>query len=233
MTFCTNCGAAFATPNQRFCGVCGVAVTTQTDAEAGAPTASAPSESVNMSQPAPSAAYLAGVPAAQPVRPATSGLLGRGSVDPGTLTLLSIVTLSIYWFIWVYGPMQDYRRFSGRQSPNIVQLFWATVICAGVVMVMALVFPLLALIAAIALVAIDAVLFNEILKDRDLAIAQAGSPPAEGSRALLVTLIVVANVLSLTVCGLIIAIPIMIYVFLIFFRGHNTFVQAVGEETLR
>lgn len=233
MTYCTNCGAAFSTPNQRFCGVCGVAVIAETDTNSGAPTASAPNENVSVSQPVPSAAYPVGMPVAQPARPPSSGLLGRGTVDPGTLTLLSIVTLSIYWFVWVYSPMQDYRRFSGRQSPNIVQLFWATVICAGVVAVMALVFPLLALIAAIALVAIDAVLFNEILKDRDLAIAQAGAPPAEGSRALLVTLIVVANVLSLTVCGLIIAIPIMIYVFLIFFRGHNTFVQAVGEESLR
>ena len=162
----------------------------------------------------------------------TGSLLELGRVDVGMMTLLSTITVGIYFMVWLYKAMQMYRTLSGRAGANLEQYFWGTVIAAGVAIALSLLTGFLGLIAVIAVIVIEALLINEVIKDRDAAapVAARAMLPSAG---LLVTLLTLSYVVSLTVCGLIVGIPLAIWFYYQFFTGHNGLIDALAQESPR
>lgn len=163
-----------------------------------------------------------------PIR-ATPVPRGQGPVEVGSATVLSTITLGIYWLFWIYPAFQDYARKADRSASNSTTLFWTYVGTLAATFIFALFFFPLALIAIVAAVVVSGMLVNDIVRNREIAIERAGGDPTEQARGLQVTLYVLANVFAATVCGIVIAIPLTIWFYLIFFRGHNEYVRETSR----
>ena len=101
-------------------------------------------------------------------------------------------------------------------------------IAVGAAIVLTLLTGFLGLLAITAAIVLEALLINEVIKDRDAAApltARAMLPSA----GLLVTLAVLSNVVSLTVCGLLVGIPLAIWFYYQFFTGHNRLIEARAQ----
>lgn len=217
--FCSNCGVSLAGNSSRYCPNCGAEQPTpeNTSTPVGQ---SIPGTAVAQSQLAPGSSASGG---------ATHGggsFLAVGRVDVGMMTFLSTITLGVYFLVWLYKAMRVYRILSGRAGANLERYFWGTVIALGAAILLSLTTGVLGVLALIAGIVIEALLINEVIKDRDAA-AAVNIRPLLPSAGLLVTLLVVANVASVTVCGLIIGIPVAIWFFYQFFTGHNLLIQSV------
>lgn len=204
--FCPSCGKELQGRSPQFCMSCG---------------SQQPSQPEEVPEP----------PGRWPVRvdPPTGSLLDLGRVDVGMMTFLSTITFGIYFMVWLYKAMRMYRTLSGRAGANLEQYFWGTVIAAGAAIVLSLLTGFIGLIAVIAAIVLEALLINEVIKDRDAAtpVSVRAMLPSAG---LLVTLLVLSNVVSLTVCGLIIAIPLAIWFYYQFFTGHNRLIEANAQN---
>ncbi len=122
-----------------------------------------------------------------------------------------------------------YRTLSGRAGANLEQYFWGTVIAVGAAIVLSLLTGVLGLLAVIAAIVIEALIINEVIKDRDAA-APVAARAMLRSAGLLVTLLVLSNVVSLSVCGLILGIPLAVWFCYQFFAGHNVLIDARVRE---
>lgn len=165
--------------------------------------------------------------------PNSVGFMPFGRVEVGTVTFLSTITLGIYFLIWLYKGMTIYRTMSRRSGANLEQLFWGTIIALGATFVLSLATIVLGLLAAIAAVVISAILINEVLKDRDEIGRRYGVLEQLPSAGTLIAVWVISEVLSLTLCGLIVGIPLAVWFYYQFFLGHNIIIdasQAAGER---
>lgn len=211
--FCTSCGKRLEGESPRFCFACGV--------------------EQPVSQAQPEVTVVSVVPSSpqsdSPASPSTGSFLSVGRVEVGMMTFLSAITFGIFFMVWLYKAMREYRTFSGRQGANLEQYFWGTVIAVGATVVLSLLTVVLGVLAVIAAIVMEALLINEVLKDRDAAapISIRSSLPSAG---LLITLLVLSNVVSLTVCGLVIGIPLAIWFYYQFFIGHNMLIASRSED---
>ena len=214
--FCTACGAQ-AIGDQRFCGSCGRPLA-QGQQSQQQPTQQPQQQFPPVPMSAPAAAA-----APSPV----GTFMSPGRVDVGLVTFLSVITFGIYWMVWVYGAMKEYRAHSGRVGRNLEQLFWGMVIALGVAVVLGIFTVVLWFVAVVAYIVIAAFFVYELMLDRDAIAARLGivGLPTVG---MLLTLSILANVFSATFCGVIIGIPLGIWFYIEFFRGHNRIVEAGG-----
>jgi hypothetical protein len=173
-------------------------------------------------------APLSSVSSSGPIR-ITPVPRGQGPVEVGSATVLSAITFGIYWLFWIYPAFQDYARKADRSASNSTTLFWTYVGTLGATFIFALFFFPLALIAMVAAVVVSGMLVNDMARNRENAIERAGGDPCQQARGLQITLYVLANVFAATVCGIVIAIPLTIWFYLIFFRGHNEYVRETSR----
>jgi len=218
--FCSVCGASLTGDSPRFCSNCGAEQRAQQESSSGAATEPSPGIVAAQSPSAPDASWPVGA------TPNTGSFLEVGRVEVGMMTFLSTITLGIYFLVWLYKSMRVYRTLSGRAGANLEQYFWGTVIAFGSAIILSLITGVLGVLALIAGIVIEALLINEVIKDRDAA-APANIQPLLPSAGLLVTLLVVGNVVSLTICGLIIGIPIAVWFYYQFFTGHNLLIEGL------
>ena len=141
--------------------------------------------------------------------------------------LLATVTFGIYWFVWVYRAMRFYREQAGRPPGSLDLYFWGSVISFAVVVFLAVATGGVGLILVIVPVVFTALLIAEISKDRAAIAARYAVTGLTGTAAL-VTLIVAANLLSVTICGALIGIPLAIWFYYLFYRDHNLLVTSMG-----
>ena len=222
--FCPTCGKELQGSSPQFCMSCGAEQPAQPDASAGSGSLAGGFVVTPNGVPDPSDRL--------PVRAdtPTGSMLELGRVDVGMVTFLSTITLGIYFMVWLYKAMRMYRTLSGRAGANLEQYFWGTVIAVGAAIVLSLLTGFLGLLAITAAIVLEALLINEVIKDRDAAApltARAMLPSA----GLLVTLAVLSNVVSLTVCGLLVGIPLAIWFYYQFFTGHNRLIEARAQES--
>ena len=225
--YCSECGQQAASDAAKFCATCGHPVGQRT-------ARSAPGDDNVV--PIPTYAITAVPPASAsaPMQRTSSGgnLMEYGRVDVTTVTFLSAITLGVYFFIWLYKAMKIYRSLSGRSGANLEQLFWGTVIAVGATVVLSVATVVLGLLALVAAIVIDAILLNEVLKDRDEIARRVHLISRMPAAGLLVTLCVLSNVFGATICGLIIGIPLAIVFYYQFFTGHNTLMNAAEQARL-
>ena len=91
--------------------------------------------------PGPATPKPSNVPPSAPPPPGTSGMpqgptlpsernAKAARTDVPTMVLLSVVTLEIWWLVWLYRQFPIYRRIAGRDFGKIRDAFWVYVICS-------------------------------------------------------------------------------------------------------
>ena len=155
--------------------------------------------------------------------------MSTGRVDVAVMTLLSVVTLGIFFLIWVYKAMKEYRQLSGREGQQMDQYYWATIICLGASVVLTALTGVLGILTAIAAIVVYALFLNELIKDRDTIAARLGVTGLAGS-GLLITLAVVGNALAFTLIGLVVWIGLEIWFCIVFFQSHNKVAEALSRS---
>lgn len=157
-------------------------------------------------------------------------LMPSGRVDVGLMTLLSTVTLGIWWLVWVFPEIRNYRRLSGRREPNVENYFWAYVIIGAVTVTLSwlIIFLLpIAFLTYFAGVVAGAMFLSQWTRDRDLAAANFGGSRNLASRTTLLALWISANLLAATFIGIFVAFPLLIVLTVLIFRSHNELVHVV------
>ena len=152
-------------------------------------------------------------------------------VEVGMMAFISIITLGIYFFVWLYKSMHAYRKLSGRSGANLDTYCWGTVIAVGVAVILSLLTIILGILAGIAALVMQVILVSEVLKDRDAAAPSAvrAQLPSAG---LLITLLILGHLTSVTLCGLIVGIPLFVWFYYQFFTGHNMLVNALNRPQI-
>lgn len=204
MRMCPRCGAPVDPTRQQFCPTCA------------APLVAPPAQQWQPAQ-----------PWQQPAQPwGGTGLLSYGKVDVSILVLLSAITGGIFWLIWVYRAMRFYRQQTGQPGNTLDIYFWGTVISLGVALVLGLVTVGIGFGILVVSVVFLALLVSELVKDQRQIAARYGAAGITSVGAM-VTLFVFANVLSATIVGLIIGIPLAVWFYYLFFRDHNRVIDAM------
>lgn len=155
-----------------------------------------------------------------------TGVLSYGRVDVGVLVLLSAVTLGIFWLIWIYRAMRFYRQQVGKPVNSLDVYFWGTVISLAVAVVLGVVTLGIGLVGIVVGIVFMALLVAELVKDQGQIAARYGAAGITSVGAM-VALITVANLLSVTLVGLIVGIPLVVWFYYLFFRDHNRVIAAM------
>jgi hypothetical protein len=155
-----------------------------------------------------------------------TGVLGYGRVDVGVLVLLSAVTGGIFWLIWVYRAMRFYRQQVGKPVNSLDVYFWGTVISFAVALVLGIITLGIGLVGIIVGVVFMALLVAELIRDQTQIAGRYGASGITSVGAM-VALITVANLLSVTLIGLIVGIPLAVWFYYLFFRDHNRVIAAM------
>jgi len=168
-----------------------------------------------MSSPPPQYSYNTSVP----------NLASR--VDVGLSTFLTLITLGIWFFFWLYPRLSWYSRTSGRPVGNRITFFWVLVgLFAGGVL-SSLAFPLLAFPVLIAGVVFGSLLTNELAKDQEATVRRLNPVSAlPATPTTLVVLYVVGNGIGITIFLLPVSLVLLIFFYVLFFRNHNAMVDA-------
>ena len=170
-----------------------------------------------------------------PAAPITQPPAALGApVDVGVSVLLSCVTFSIWWNIWVYQRLTWSAETSGRPMGNRVTYFWLNIGLLGGGLFLSLLsgglLLLLAIPALIASVVFWCLLVNEFGKDQELTLARS-SMALPASPAMLIALLAVGNGLGFTIILLPVAIVVLVFFYLYFFRNHNAVAAALNASS--
>lgn len=144
---------------------------------------------------------------------ATSGARGdkpllRFDMELPLIVVLSVVTLGIFYLIWLYGALSSYRELSGRRSATIT-LFWINVATLCVAVMAVSILPLVSLPIELASLAVGTYLMHEVLLDRAAMVEQLGEIEGLQSYTTLMALYVVSGVMCLSIAAILI-VPCMI-----------------------
>lgn len=143
-------------------------------------------------------------------------------VDVGMSVFLSLITVGIWWLVWIYPRLTWYSQQSGRPPGNRLTYFWLVVGLGAASVVSFLIFPLLWFPLYIASVVFGCLLTVDIVRDQEAIATRNGwGPSLPGTVTTLVALYALAGGLGLTVILLPIAIVVLVFYFLFFFRNHN------------
>lgn len=143
-------------------------------------------------------------------------------VDVGMSVFLSLITVGIWWLVWIYPRLTWYSQQSGRPPGNRLTYFWLVVGLGAASVVSFLIFPLLWFPLYIASVVFGCLLTVDIVRDQEaVALLLGWGPTLPGTVTTLVVLYALAGGLGLTVILLPIAIVVLVFYFLFFFRNHN------------
>ncbi len=143
-------------------------------------------------------------------------------VDVGMSVFLSLITAGIWWLVWVYPRLTWYSQQSGRPMGARLTYFWLVVGLGAASVVSFLIFPLLWFPLYIASVVFGCLLTVDLVRDQEaIALRNGWGPALPGSVTTLVVLSSVAGGMGLTVILLPIAIGVLVFYFLYFFRNHN------------
>lgn len=154
--------------------------------------------------------------------------LTYGRVSVGMTTFLCIITLGIYYLIWIYKNMKVYRALSGRAGANMEQLFWGLVIAIGLTVLFSWTI-IGSLLLGIAIIVLQIMLTSQMLDDR-IAIAQRyGFLPQLPSKGYTMGILIAALVSPYLIVTLLITLPLLIWYLVVFFRGHNVVVDGVAR----
>ena len=152
-------------------------------------------------------------------------------VDVGLSTFLTLITLGIWFFFWLYPRLSWYSRTSGRPMGNRVTYFWVLVGLTIGSALMAFAFPLLWIPGYIAATVFGSLLIYELAKDQEATIKRLNpvtGPPATPTT--LVVLYAVGNGVGITIVLLPVTIIILIFFYVFFFRNHNAMVDAAQVQ---
>lgn len=235
--YCSQCGTNGGA--NRFCGNCGFALNTTNTARpmaeehAFAGAGQAASQGSAATAPVQTATMASPADAVQEPQSTGSNIMQLGRVDVAMMTLLSTVTLGIWWLVWAFQEIKIYRRISGRTGPNLEQYFWAYVIALGSGFVLSMVFLPLGILASIASIVIGAMFLHQWTQDRDAIAQRYGTSAPLASGGSLIALWIVAQILTLTFVGIIIALPLLVVLSVMIFNSHNRVVEGVESGGLR
>jgi len=179
-----------------------------------------------------------GAGATPPRATAVPGSVGdlTARVDVGVAVFLSVITIGIYWDIWLYKRLFWYAQESGRPLGNRINYFWlfigflAAGLFLGLLSVGFFLFFLLIVGAVIASAVFSSLLINEIGKDQATITQRAAIRPMSASPATLVTLWVVGNAVGLTVVLLPVGIVLLVFFYIYFFRNHNAVIDSLAQD---
>lgn len=146
-------------------------------------------------------------------------------MSPEILTLLSVVTVGIFWLFWVFKQQRIYTRVAGRVGGSTEGLYWGMIATFGAATVLLVLFPPLGWVTFIACLVVQSLFLNSWLHDRNTIAARLGSVRME-SKETIIALNILAGILSLTILGLLLSIPLMIAVFFMIYRSHDRLVKA-------
>lgn len=148
-------------------------------------------------------------------------------VDVGLSTFLTLITLGIWFFFWLYPRLTWYSRTSGRPMGNRVTYFWVLVGLVAGGVIFSFVFPLLGIPVFIAGVVFGSLLTHELAKDQEATVKRVNpvsGPPATPTT--LVVLYAVGNGIGITIVLLPVTVVILVFFYVFFFRNHNAMVDA-------
>lgn len=161
-----------------------------------------------------------------PVAPTPSADLGQ-RVDVGVSVVLAIITLGIWWLVWIYPRLGWYAERAGRPIGNRVVYFWIVVGSYGGAFVLGLLTFVLGIIAGIVAVVFASLLVYELSVDQRTLASTRGVTAMAAAPSTVVTLYAVGQGISLTLVLIPVSIVLSVLSFLYFFRNHN---QAVSGE---
>ena len=175
-------------------------------------------------------------PRPTPSSPATSsGTINdlNGKVDVGIAVLLSMITLGIYWDVWIYKRLAWYAERSGRPMGNRVTYFWLFIgFVAGSSFLSLVTFGALLILViplAIASVVFSALLISDIGKDQQAIIQNGGIASLAATPTVLVVLWAVSNGIAWTVILIPISIVMLVFFFMYFFKNHNAVIESIAR----
>lgn len=165
----------------------------------------------------------------------TSGSINDlgGKADVGIAVLLSIITVGIYWDIWIYKRLAWYSANSGRPIGNRVTYFWLFIGLLGGAVFLSLVsigaLSLLLIPLVVASIVFSGLLISDIGKDQQAIVQQSAGPGLAVTPTTLVVLWTVGNAISYTIVLLPVGIVMLVFFFIYFFRNHNAAIDAVSR----
>ena len=149
-------------------------------------------------------------------------------VDVGVSVLLTLITLGIWFFFWLYPRLTWYAQESGRSLGNRVAYFWLLVGLSIGSVVFGLVTFVFAFLLIIAALVFGALLTHLLVVDQVTIVESSPSEPAKiVSPSTMVVLYVVAGVLSLTVVLIPIGIVVYVFFYMYLFRNHNAVIESL------
>lgn len=143
-------------------------------------------------------------------------------VEVGMSVLLSMITLLIWWILWLHPRLAWYAQQAGRPFGNRVTYFWLFVGLGIGGLASGLILPLLGFPLVIAAVVFGCLLTVEVVRDQTAIAERWGwSSPMPGSVTTLVMLSSIAGGAALTIVLLPVTVVLLVLYFLLFFRNHN------------
>lgn len=142
---------------------------------------------------------------------------------PGTVVILSVLTLGIYGLAMFYQCAQSYRERSPGSAPNFPWMFWAYVVTSALGLLT--LSKGVGVLVVVASVVIGAMMLNEVSRARDAVAMRSGAIGLMTSEHHVI-LWTLGNVLALVLIGFV----LLIIQALRFFHDHNRIVTAVFEE---
>lgn len=191
----------------------------------------------------PPSAYA---PPQAPTRSPDAARYLTGSVRIGSAVLLTIITLSIYWLVWIYRRLGWYQRISGNSSRLSITFFWVAIglwIVSFVLLVIETFTGLAILLLTEFAVGLVSALFlalviRNVANDQQAVVTAGVGFRLPMSPQLLVSIYVVASVIGYgslllpEIYGLVL-LPLSLIgstVFLIyFFRNHNAVIAVLAR----
>lgn len=144
----------------------------------------------------------------------------------GMFTFLSMITLGIWWLVWLHPRLGWYAEQSGRPVGNRVRYFWIFVGLSALSAIAALVGPLPTLLLAIAAAVMGCLLVRDVARDQVQILAERGHGSAT-KPATLVALFAVASVSAPTLLLLPVALVVGVVFYVLWFRNHNAAVDTL------
>ena len=178
--------------------------------------------------------------------PSRFGKVNR-KVNVFSAVILSVITLSIYWFVWLYRRLGWYAHMSGHPLGKKVAYFWIAVglIAASFLLVFLVFFvyvpDAILLVSALTLgsVVFLGALIGAVGRDQKTIVEDAGYSALPISPGIVVALYVVPSLLSLVLGFLpdiysLLVFPIVliagVFFLIFFFQNHNAVIAASGER---
>ena len=178
------------------------------------------------------------------------------TVNIAAATLLATLTFGVGWLVWLRPQLDRYQRHSNARGSHTTTWYWAftvtliltivgffvgiaiLVVGTGLFLSTTGSVPALFAIASwlftasgLAMILTGTVFAYQSLKQRDTIAEQHGASVPTPSAAWMTLIWLAVLVSGYTLLGLVVAIPLAVVFFALFFRGHNQVVDAVEAHS--